>query len=179
MRVVFFTQEPCSLFRRNSGKMTKGAAVLRHEVTLLPVLWAARWDLDRTVVRSALPLVCTGVRMGIGGVLRWLGGGSFWRLDLEERSRGISLHSGEETISRSSCGGDFRGDSEVAAPGACGSGAAGALACVPVPEEGAALPHGAAGRGWLDEGAGPAVDEGAPSAAAWAPLPPEGEEQLS
>lgn len=179
MSVVFFTQEPCSPFRRKSGKMTKGGVALRHEVTLLPVLCAARWDLDRTVVRSALPLVCTGVRMGIGGVLRWLGGGSFWRLDLEERSSGISLHSGEETISRSSCGGDFRGETEVAVPGACGSGAAGALACVPVPEEGAVLPHDAAGAGWLGEREGPAVDGGAPSAAGWAPLPPEGEEQLS
>lgn len=114
--VEFFIQEPCSPLRRKSGKITKGGVVPRHEVTLLPALWATRWDLDRTVVSAALPLVCTGVRMGMGGVLRWLGGGSFWRLDLEDRSRGISLHSGKETISRSSCGGDFRGESEVVAP---------------------------------------------------------------
>lgn len=67
----------------------------------------------------------------------------------------------------------------MAAPGAGGSGAAGALVCAPVPEEGAALPHGAAGGGWLDEGEGLVVDGRAPSAAAWVPLPPEGNGQLS
>lgn len=64
-------------------------------------------------------LVCTGVNTGMGGVLRWFGNGSFWRLDLEERSSGISLHSGGEAISRSSCGGDLRGEKVTEVPSVC------------------------------------------------------------
>lgn len=63
--------------------------------------------------------MCTGVNTGMGGVLRWFGNGSFWRLDLEERSRGISLHSGGEAISRSSCGGDFKGEKVTEVPSVC------------------------------------------------------------
>lgn len=69
--------------------------------------------------RRALLLVCTGVKTGMGGVLRWFGNGSFWRLDLEERSRGISLHSGGEAISLSSCGGDLRGEKVTEVPSVC------------------------------------------------------------
>jgi hypothetical protein len=71
------------------------------------------------VERRALLLVCTGVNTGMGGVLRWFGNGSFWRFELEERSRGISLHSGGEAISRSSCGGDLRGEKVTEVPSVC------------------------------------------------------------
>lgn len=63
--------------------------------------------------RRVLLLVCIGVNIGMGGVLRWFGNGSFWRLDLEERSRGISLYSGGEVIFRFSCGGDLRGEKVI------------------------------------------------------------------
>lgn len=101
------------------------------------------------MVSSALLLVCTGVNTGMGGVLRWLGGGSFWRLDLEERSRGISLHSGVETNSRSSCGGDFKGEREVRMPRPGCSCVTGALESTLVPDGRAVLPQEAAKAGVL------------------------------
>lgn len=87
--------------------------------------------------------MCTGVNTGMGGVLRWFGNGSFWRLDLEDRSRGISLHSGGEAISRSSCGGDLRGEKVTEVPSVCCSVPPGIL----VGCGGTELPLGAGSKG--------------------------------
>ena len=182
--VEFFTQVLGSPFLTISGKMTKGEEVEpRHEVTLLPAAWVVRWDLDRTVESRALLLVCTGVNTGMGGVLRWFGNGSFCRLDLEERSRGISLHSGGEAISRSSCGGDLRGEKVTEVPSVCCSTLPGIL----VGCGGAELPLGAGSRGC---GGGSTLAEavdrdvsakgpGTPSGAGWVLVLPDGEAQGS
>lgn len=69
--------DPGSPFLKNSGNMTSGAP-RKVWLTLLLVFGMSRWelqsDLDKTVVRVAFPLVCTGVNTGMGGVLRWLDG---------------------------------------------------------------------------------------------------------
>lgn len=133
--------------------------------------------------RRALLLVCTGVNTGMGGVLRWFGNGSFWRLDLEERSRGISLHSDGEAISRSSCGGDLRGEKVTDVPSVCCSAPPGSL----VGCSGAELPLGGGSKGC---GAGSTLAEavvrevsakgpGTPSGAVWVAILLDGEVQGS
>lgn len=182
--VEFFTQVLGSPFLTISGKMTKGDAVgPRQEVTLLPAAWAVRCDLDRTVERRALLLVCTGVNTGMGGVLRWLGSGSFCLLDLAERSRGSSLHSGGEAISRSSCGGDLRGEKVTEVASVCCSAPPGIL----VGCDGAELTLGAGSKGCGVEStlADVVVSDvsakgpGTPSGAGWVLVLPDGDTQGS